>query len=122
MSPHAAAGRLAEAIEFVGPADPGAGGDIEMSPNCNMGHVEVTTAAAEARTLKDPTAVGQVLTISFNTDGGNLTITADSDIDNSGNNVMLLEDAGDFLELRSAKDGSGGYHWRLCTNIGATLS
>lgn len=98
--------------------DPGSGGAI---PVIHSGTLALVTGGAEARSLADPTFIGQLLNIGFHTDGGNATITAASDINQNGDNIMLMEDVGDHVLLIGSPDGAD-IEWRLVVNDGATLS
>jgi len=101
-------------------AGPGAGGSIVMGSR-QSAIVSLVTAAAEARTLKDPTQIGQTLTLSLKTDGGDCTVTASSAINQAGNTIMTFADAGDVIQLVSISDGSSK-EWRVVANDGISLS
>jgi hypothetical protein len=83
------------------------------------GFMAIVTTAAETQTLGDPGGPGQFLMLYMLTDGGNCVITADSDVDTSGNNVMTFEDANDFLLLYSIRDGTATYRWQIILNNGS---
>ena len=78
-------------------ADPGASGTFDIA---NKGRVvlQITTLAAETRTIPAPDVVGQKLLAYLDTDGGDCTITI-----NGGQGVtsIVLGDAGDAFELES---------------------
>lgn len=99
-------------------ADPGAAGAI---PVTRSGSVAITTAGAEGRTLADPTFVGQRLSIFLDTDGGDLTITAASGINQLGNTSAVAADAGGHLSLEAITVGAA-LRWRVLANDGFTLS
>lgn len=99
-------------------ADPGASGAIPV-----VGYVDgicmLVTAAAESRTVADPTHVGQRLTLFLDTDGGDCTVTFASDItQTSGENVATFGDVGDYIMVE-AISVSGTAKWRL---VGATAT
>lgn len=98
--------------------DPGASGAIPVTAN---GVCNITTAAAETRTLAIPSFVGQQLVIAMDTDGGDCVITVASPFNQTGNNTITLNDAGDVVTLVGRTQG-GTRKWALAFNDGATLS
>ena len=99
-------------------ADPGASGAI---PVTRSGQCAVTTAGAESRTVAIPTFVGQTLSISLDVDGGDLTVTFASAINQAGNTIATIADAGDHLKVEGVQV-AGAPVWRVIANDGATLS
>lgn len=99
-------------------ADPGAGGTITATTN---GHVPIVTAAAEARTLANPSFDGQQLCLFLKTDGGDCTITAAARINTAGNTGIVMDDAGDFLLLVGFSIDANK-RWQVVVNDGCTLS
>jgi len=99
-------------------ADPGAAGAI---PVTDSGHVEIVTATAETRTLAAPSNVGQLLLISLKTDGGNCVITCATTVNQTGNNTITLDDAGDAI-LLVAKASGTNKRWSVVSNDGCTLA
>ena len=99
-------------------ADPGNAGAI---PVTRSGNAALTTAGAETRTLADPTRVGQVLTIGLDVDGGDAVITAASAINQAGNTIMTMADAGDAIRLEGVQV-AGAPVWRVVSNDGVALS
>ena len=99
-------------------ADPGATGAI---PVTDSGTCEIVTAAAETRTLAAPTYVGQVLSLCMKTDGGDCVITVATAINQTGNNTITLNDAGDTILLVGVQNGANKA-WRVVVNDGCTLS
>ena len=99
-------------------ADPGNAGAI---PANLSGNVAITTAAAETRTLAIPTIVGLKLVISFDVDVGDAVITVASAVNQAGNAVMTMADAGDIVVLESVQV-AGSPVWRLTANDGAALT
>lgn len=99
--------------------DPGNGNDINVD-RCPC-VISIETAAAETRTLPNPPRAGVSLNLVFLTDGGDCVITAASDVDQSGNNVITLNDAGDTVALLAVRT-TAGFSWRLIANVGATLA
>ena len=99
-------------------ADPGSAGAIPVTAS---GHVDLVTAAAETRTLAAPSNVGQLLLISLKTDGGNCVITCATTVNQTGNNTITLDDAGDAI-LLVAKASGTNKRWSVVSNDGCTLA
>jgi predicted RecA/RadA family phage recombinase len=99
-------------------ADPGNAGAI---PVAAAGVVEIVTAGAETRTLAAPSFIGQVLEICMKTDGGDCVITCATTVNQTGNNTITLNDAGDCVTL-IAKQNGANLRWSVVANDGATLS
>ena len=98
--------------------DPGDAGAI---PVTDSGHCDLVTAGAETRTLAAPTIGGQMLLLSFKTDGGNCVITCATTVNQTGNNTITLDDAGDAI-LLVAKANGANVRWSVVSNDGCTLS
>jgi hypothetical protein len=99
--------------------DPGSSGVIR--PRKDRAYVPLVTSGAETRTLPDPEVAGKQVTLGFKTDGGNCVITASTAINQSGNTIMTLADAGDEITLRSIEKGAN-HVWRVVSNDGVALS
>jgi len=99
--------------------DPGDAAAI--APTGNL-YVDLVTAGAETRTLSDPTAVGQNVTLSMKTDGGNCVVTAATQINQATNTVMTFADVGDTISLVSISDGASNFKWSVVGNDGVALS
>lgn len=99
-------------------ADPGDGNAI---PVTRSGYVPLVTGGAETRTLADAAAPGLTLDLYLKTDGGDCVITAASDIDQAGNNVMTFDTVGEHIRLTSIEDGAD-YEWRVVANDGVALA
>ena len=99
-------------------ADPGAAGAI---PVTGSGHCSIVTTAAQTRTLAAPTFAGQMISITMKTDGGDCTITCSTGINQTGNNTIVLNDAGDSIVLHAVEVGAN-LRWRVLSNDGCTLS
>jgi predicted RecA/RadA family phage recombinase len=99
-------------------ADPGAAGAI---PVTDSGHCDIVTAGAETRTLAAPTYLGQTLLVSLKTDGGNCVITCATTVNQTGNNTITLDDAGDTI-LLVAKASGANKRWSVVSNDGCTLT
>jgi len=100
-------------------ADPGDAGAIPVDA-CGVCPI-VTDGGAETRTLDDPTFAGQVLTLAMKTDGGDAVITADSAVNQAGNNTITMDDPGDTVFLVGVEIGAA-LAWRVVVNDGCTLS
>jgi predicted RecA/RadA family phage recombinase len=99
-------------------ADPGAAGAI---PVLDSGTCQIVTAAAETRTLAAPTSAGQMLLVTMETDGGDCVIAVATTVNQTGNNRITLNDAGDAV-LLAAKVNGANLRWSVVSNDGATLS
>jgi hypothetical protein len=99
--------------------DPGASGNI-LTPA--SGFINLVTVGAETRTLDDPQFEGELLDLFFETDAGNCVVTADSAINQAGNNTLTFADAGDHIRLVGGRDGAGAREWRVLANDGVALS
>lgn len=99
-------------------ADPGASGAI---PVTRSGHVAITTAGAETRTLAIPGVAGITLSITLAVDGGDCVITSAQAFNQTGNNTITLGDAGDTIVL-TAVTVAGALRWRVVVNDGCTLT
>ena len=82
----------------------------------------VTTSSNENRTLHDPTRAGLQMFIYFLTDGGDAIIIGASAFNVSGNTFITFDDEGDFCQLLSVSDGSGGYRWQAIAYTGVAFS
>ena len=101
-------------------ADPGHAGAIPVDQG--SGVCPITTAAAETRTLAIPKFIGQRLGLICKTYAvGDAVITVASAINQTGNNTITLNTAGDYVELVGVKIASV-LAWRVVVNDGATLS
>jgi hypothetical protein len=62
-----------------------------------------------------------VITLCFQTDGGDCVVTAASAVNQAGNNTLTLADAGDEITLKSIRSGSS-FVYRVASNDGVALS
>lgn len=99
--------------------DPGDAGLINAAHNSI---VEIVTAGAETRTLKDPLFSGTILTLTMKTDGGNCVVTAETAINQLGNNTLTFADANDQITLVSIPNGASAYKWSIIATDGVALS
>ena len=99
-------------------ADPG---DAEAIPVTASGSVAIETAGAETRTLAAPSFVGQELLVYMKTDGGDGVITCATGVNQTGNNTITMNDAGDVVRLAAVESGAN-LRWRVVVNDGCTLA
>lgn len=99
-------------------ADPGTAGAIPVTAS---GAVEIVTAGAETRTIAAPTYLGQEMLLCMKTDGGDCVITSSAGINQTGNNTITMNDAGDSIRLHAIRSGAN-LRWRVVCNDGCTLS
>ena len=102
----------------AGIADPGAAGAVPVTAS---GYVDIVTAAAETRTIAAPTFKGQQLLLSMKTDGGDCVVTCATTVNQTGNNTITFNDAGDAV-LLVAKTSGANIRWSVVSNDGAALS
>jgi len=82
------------------------------------------SSGGETRTLPDPKMVGQkAYFISAWTSGmgGTILMTADSDVDQTGNDKILFNSDGDFVALIGVKR-LGSLRWQIIGSDGVALS
>lgn len=91
----------------------------EISPDRQLCVVKLTTSAAETRTLADPKFANQRLLLQFYSDSGDCVITADSQVDQSANKVITLDDEGDWIELVGV-DNADSLEWRVVASEGVS--
>ena len=99
-------------------SDPGNAGAIPVGGG---GVVALTTGGAETRTLAIPSKDGLDLTLVLDVDGGDCVVTVASAINQAGNTIITLGDAGDTIALRAVRVG-GARAWRVIVNDGCALS
>lgn len=99
-----------------GMADPGNAGTIRVSEDLQI--CEMVSAAAETRTLANPTKPGVRFVLRLLTDGGDVTVSAANGLNVTGNTVATFADASDLLSLVSVTHTSG-YRWEIEVNVGA---
>lgn len=118
MSGHQLLQDLHKALRYHGNLkDPGNGESI-LCDGRGLATMALVSAAAETRTLKDPTAAGQVLELFLLTDGGDITVTADTAYDEAGNTALVFNDAGDTVVLMAIRTGTDTFAWRVLTADG----
>ena len=109
---HRSLNDMFRAFETTGPGriqDPGSGGTIEFKL---WGQIcSVNTTGGGTRTLAQPIRPGIIGTVALDVDGGDLTLTVTGGYNASGNTVITMADAGDFVTFQSLKIGSA-YYWR----------
>lgn len=113
MSGHNAAQQMAQGDRSI--LDPGSSGTIYVDRFAAI--VNARTAAAEARTLAQPTKEGLEVTIVLDVDGGDLTLTVTGGYNKDADTAIVLADAGNFVRFTSVKVGSA-FYWRLIAQEG----
>ena len=116
--------RLRELIYVLGVeprsiADPGDTNTIDTEES---GYVELVSGGVETRTLADPAFIGQILDLFFKTDGGDITITASSPVNQAGNTSLVCSDVGEHLRLVGHNNPTDGWEWRVIANDGFVLT
>ena len=109
----------ARGVEPVSIPDPGASGAIDVS---HSGYVELVSGGAETRTMADPVFKGQVIDLTFITDGGDCVVTTASPVNQTGNNTVTFADIGDHQRLVGFWNSNDGWEWREIANDGAGLT
>jgi len=101
-------------------ADPGTAAAI---PVTKSGVCSITTGASgETNTMAAPTFDGQTITLALDVDGGgDRVVTVASAFNSSGNTVITLNDAGDFIHFVSTRQ-AGVLRWAMILNSGCTLA
>jgi predicted RecA/RadA family phage recombinase len=99
-------------------ADPGNAGAI---PVTESGHCSIVTSGAQTRTLAAPSYAGQMLSLAMKTDGGDCVVTCATGVNQTGNNTITMNDAGDSILLVAIESGAN-LRWRVAYNDGCTLS
>jgi len=99
-------------------ADPGNGGAI---PVTESGYCSIVTTGAQTRTLAAPSYAGQMLSLAMKTDAGDCVITCATLLNQTGNNTITMNDAGDSVLLVAIEVGANK-RWRVAYNDGCTLS
>jgi hypothetical protein len=78
-------------------------------------YFKITTTAARALTLDQPTSPGKFCMVSLDVDGGDLTLTVTGSAD--GCSTFTLNDAGDWLMFYSVEIGTS-YYWTVLASRG----
>jgi hypothetical protein len=90
-------------------------------PVTQSANIAITTAGAATRTLANPAVAGITLSISMSVDAGDCVITAASAINQTGNNTITMNDAGDYIQLQAVTI-AGALRWRVTANDGTALT
>ena len=81
---------------------------VERSPCL----VPLVSAAAETRTIANPTQPGAILTLAMKTDGGDITVTFSTAYDEAGSTTFVFSDPGQFIILQSVRISATVIAWR----------
>ncbi len=100
-------------------ADPGASGTIRADRSPHV--VPLVSTAAQTRTLARPTRVGALCFLYMRTDGGDITLTITGGFNEAGTTTFVFANAGEFIFLVSAYDGTN-YYWRQLANSAIAAS
>jgi len=89
--------------------------DTKMEPNTSGYYMLATASGEGAFTLGDPAFEGQQITIKLQDKAtDDLVITADSDLDDAGNDIVTLDTEGESVTLVGYdSDDSGTLQWRV---------
>lgn len=96
--------------------DPGNAGTIRVTEDLQI--MEMVSAAAETRTLADPTKEGIRFILRLLTDGGDVVVTAANGLNTSLNTQATFADESDLLELVSVPT-STAFRWEILKNVGS---
>lgn len=121
MSAHRVLKDLFRAFMGIGPGilqDPGDAGTIKVTNQFQI--CEMTTAAAETRTVKRPDRSGIIFTLRLYTDGGDATVTFTGGINADGDTVVTFADAGDFVQVISVKASATTWRWQVMPGTAIT--
>ncbi len=103
-------GILTRGVELKLIPDPGHGGAIDV---LQPGFCELSTVAAETRTLGDPTFRGQEIDLMMVKDMGHCVITSASPVNQAANTTITYQDVGDHLRLVGFYNATDGWEWRV---------
>lgn len=98
--------------------DPGNARPIQLQQS---GFIEIVTAGSETRALGRPRFPNQQLTLYMRTDGGDCVISVTGGINQTGNNTITMNDAGDTIVLFGIRSGTN-LVWRTAVNDGCSLT
>jgi hypothetical protein len=99
-------------------ADPG---DAAVISTGRSGVCVLVSAGVETRTLPGPQFLGQEVTLCFDDDNGDITVTYAAGVNQTGNNTLIFADAGDEITVRAIQL-AGSLVWRVASNDGVALS
>lgn len=100
--------------------DPGDGGAIPVNQS---GICQLSSGAAETRTLADPTFRGQQLDLVMVANGGNIVITAASPVNQTGHTTITASAVGGFIRLVGKHNATDGWEWQeIMEDTGITTS
>ena len=74
--------------------------------------VNLSTAAAETRTLANPTQAGILMSLHFQTDGGDCTVTFSTAFNEIGATVIVFTEVGQQAFFQSCQTAAGAFFWR----------
>lgn len=98
--------------------DPGDTGTIDPLVEGMHNICRIVSGGVETRTLGDPTRDGQEMMLNFETDGGTVTVTASTAVDEVGNTVMTFDNVGEFVLFKAIRVTSTTFAWRVVSYDG----
>lgn len=101
-------------------SDPGNAGVIKLDDRSDV-FVALKSTGAETRTLNDPRDPHDRITLFMDTDGGAITVTAVTAINEAGNNTITFDDPGETIVLQAITI-AGTAVWRPTATDGAGLT
>ena len=101
---------LTRGVELKLIPDPGDGGAIDV---LQPGFCELSTVAAQTRTLANPTFRGQEIDLTMVKDMGNCVVTAASPVNQTANNTITFQDIGDHIRMVGFYNATDGWEWRV---------
>lgn len=122
MSAHRTLNDLFRAFDSIGPGRLEDPGDTKTITVTQWGQIcSVVTAAAETRTLAQPTKPGLECKIVLDVDGGDLTLTVTGGYNQAGTTTITFDTAGDWVKFHSVKVGAS-YYWRVLSSEGTSIA
>lgn len=110
----------ARGVEPVIIADPGNAGTFDVS---RPGIIQLTSVGVETRTLPDPVFRGQQIDLVMVVDGGDITITASSPVNQTGHTSIVASAVGGFIRLVGKYNATDGWEWQeIVEDTGITTS
>ena len=79
----------------------------------------VSVGANETRSLAQPVKVGLHLTLTFETDAGDIVVTVGNPgYDEAGTKLLTFNNVGEWVKLESMMSDTGAFVWRLVAHEG----
>lgn len=100
-------------------ADPGDAGTLTADRQLSL--FKITTAAAETRTLAQPTKPNIMCMVCLDATSGDLTLTVTGGYNQAATTSLTLDTAGDWVLFMSVEVGSS-YYWRVISSEGVNVT